>query len=199
MTFTKFCGLRRDEDVTYVNELKPEYIGFVFAKKSKRYVTKEQALSLREKLDPDIKAVGVFVNEEVEVVAEYLNDGVIDIAQLHGKEDETYIQELRTRTVKPIMNVFIMKNVSDLDQIESSSADYVLLDAGSGDGKVFDWNILKQIHRPYFLAGGISKENISEALKFEPYAIDVSSGIETDGFKDYEKMKQLLQVIRKNG
>ncbi|WP_026510518.1 phosphoribosylanthranilate isomerase [Butyrivibrio sp. LC3010] len=212
MTKIKFCGLRREQDITISNELRPDYIGFVFWEKSKRYVTFEEAKGLKQKLDKSIKAVGVFVDEEPEVVAEIANNKTIDIIQLHGHEDEEYIEKLRKMTDAKIIKAFQIRNVKGIEsgggngenkkidrkieQINNSSADMVLIDSGQGTGKAFNWEILQKVTRPYFLAGGINIENIEEAIQISPFAIDVSSGIETGGVKDEEKMKKIVAAKR---
>ena len=196
-TLIKMCGLRRTEDIEAANELKPEYIGFVFFPGSKRCVTPETAKGLKAKLDPEIKAVGVFVDEKPETVAKLLNDGVIDIAQLHGHEDEAYIASLRKLTDRPLIRAFRVRSAEDAVQAQASSADMILLDAGAGDGKTFDWNWLKGVTRPYFLAGGLKPENAGRAVReLKPYAVDVSSGIETGGFKDSAKMRTFTNEVR---
>ena len=198
MTKIKLCGMRRAADIQAANRLKPDYIGFVFAAKSKRYVTPEQAAGLKAILDPDISAVGVFVDEAPEAVAELLNSGVIDIAQLHGSEDEEYLAELRKLTDKPLIRAFRIRTGEDLDAAEKSPADFVLLDAGAGDGKTFDWDLLENFSRPCFLAGGLDPDNVREAIdRCHPYAVDVSSGIETGGFKDEAKMQAFVNNVRK--
>lgn len=198
MTKIKLCGLSRPCDIETANELKPEYIGFVFAQKSKRYVELEKAVQLKQLLSSDIQAVGVFVDETPEVVAELLNSGVIDVVQLHGREDKAYIQRLRQHTDKPIIKAFQIKSQQDLTEAEHCTADYVLLDSGAGTGKVFDWTVLKNIRRPYFLAGGLSPDNVGEAIKLlHPFAVDVSSGIETDNLKDKEKAAAFIAAVRK--
>lgn len=196
MTKIKLCGLTRITDIQTANQLKPDYIGFVFAPKSKRYIKPECAAELKTILDPDIAAVGVFVNEKPEVIAALLNQNIIDLAQLHGTEDELYIQQLRLLTIKPLIKAFKIKNKADLEIAQNSSADHILLDAGAGDGQTFDWDILKSFTRPYFLAGGLNPSNVDEAIKkLSPYAVDVSSGIETAGFKDAAKMKSFVDAV----
>lgn len=198
MTRIKLCGLSRPCDIEAANELKPEYIGFVFAEKSKRYVTQKKAAELKRLLAPTIKAVGVFVNEKPQIVAKLLNDGVIDIAQLHGDEDETYIKRLRALTDKPIIKAFRIETAKHAENAERSCADCVLLDSGAGTGAVFDWQLIQNIKRPYFLAGGLSLDNVGYAVKtLRPYAVDVSSGIETDGLKDKTKMAAFVSAVRK--
>ena len=198
MSKIKLCGLSRKCDIEWANALKPEYIGFVFWSKSKRNVPPEKAKELKDLLSPDIKAVGVFVDEPIENVAELLNDNIIDIAQLHGGEDEEYIKKLRTLSGKPIIKAFLLKSESDTERAEKSTADYILVDSGTGTGKSFDWELLKNISRPYFLAGGLCCENISQAITaLDPYAVDVSSGIETNGCKDKNKMAAFVAAVRK--
>jgi len=194
MTLVKFCGIRRNEDIEAVNDLKPDYIGFVFYKKSKRYVTPKIAEKLKNMLAPGILSVGVFVDEEEENVAGLLNKGIIDIAQLHGNEDEKYIEKLRNMTTKKIIRAFKIRSEADLKAARNSTADYILLDSGAGTGNVFDWKLIKDIGRPFFLAGGLEPENVKEAIeKINPFALDVSSGIETEGFKDRGKMERFLR------
>lgn len=197
MTRIKICGLRRAEDIGAVNGLRPEYIGFVFFRGSKRYVTPEEARTLRDGLAPEIRAVGVFVDEKPETVARLLEEGIIDIAQLHGHEDEAYLAELRKLTDKPLIKAFRVRSAEDALQAQASTADAILLDAGAGDGKTFDWNWLEAVTRPFFLAGGLNPENAGKAVrKLEPYAVDVSSGVETDGVKDVMKMRAFVRAVR---
>ncbi|MBQ8850019.1 MAG: phosphoribosylanthranilate isomerase [Clostridia bacterium] len=198
MTNIKLCGLSRPCDIEMANELKPEYIGFVFAKKSRRYVPPERAAELKKTLLPNIKAVGVFVDGPPEKIAKLLEEDVIDVAQLHGSEDESYIAKLRGLTEKPIIKAFRITDSSDIEGAEKSNADMILLDSGAGTGEVFDWSLLQKIRRPYFLAGGLNCENISEAIRaLHPYAVDVSSGIETDGQKDKNKMAAFVRAVRR--
>lgn len=198
MTRIKLCGITELDTMDAVNELMPEYIGFVFAKKSKRFLTPETAGELKKRLAPGIQAVGVFVDAPMEQVAELLNKGVIDIAQLHGREDEAYIQRLRCLTDKPIIKAFVISGREDVESIEECSADFVLVDSGAGSGMAFDWSLTKEIRRPFFLAGGLDAENVGEAVRqIHPYAVDVSSGIETVGHKDKEKMAAFVAAVRK--
>jgi phosphoribosylanthranilate isomerase len=198
MTKIKLCGLSRPCDIEWANELLPEYIGFVFWEKSKRKVSLETASELKKNLSEKIKAVGVFVDEDAETVASLLNDDIIDIAQLHGNEDEEYIKKLRSLTDKEIIKAFKIKEPEDVTKAVSSSADHILLDAGMGEGKTFDHSLLKEIKRDYFLAGGLDHINITEAVnEYHPFAVDVSSGIETDGVKDREKMTAFVSAVRR--
>lgn len=197
MTKIKLCGLTRSEDIKIANELQPDYIGFVFWDRSKRHITVDKARELKDALSAGIKAVGVFVDEEIDKVASLLNDGIIDIAQLHGNEDEAYIKELKGRTDKPVMKAFQVKNSEDIRKAMDCSADMVLLDSGQGTGSTFNWSLLNEMDRPFFLAGGLNLMNIEDALsKITPYAVDVSSGIETDGKKDYDKMQRFVNTVR---
>lgn len=195
----KLCGLTRPCDIEAVNELQPDYIGFVFAKKSRRYVSPEKAEELKAMLAPGIQAVGVFVNEEPEQIAALLEVGTIDVAQLHGQESETEIRRLRELTDHPLIQAFRIDTEQDVERANASTADYVLLDSGAGGtGTVFDWDLLQAIRRPYFLAGGLDTENLGTVkAKLNPYGVDVSSGIETDGYKDKEKMTAFVAAARK--
>lgn len=200
MTKIKMCGLSRIEDIEAANAIKPDYIGFVFAEISKRRVSALEASKLKSKLDPDIKAVGVFLDDKLDFVASMLNLGIVDVVQLHGSEDEEYIEKVREITNKPIIKAFIIRSKEDVERAEKSTADYILLDGGKGEGKVFDWSLLKDIKRPYFLAGGLNPVNASDAVKaLKPYAVDVSTGIETDGVKDKEKMTAFADAVREEG
>ncbi len=200
MTKIKLCGLTRPEDIAAANELKPEYIGFVFAAKSKRAVSREMAAELKTRLFPEIQAVGVFVNEAPETVAGLLNAGIIDVAQLHGQENESYVECLRKLTNKPLIQAFRVDGPESLAKAEKSPADLILLDSGAGGtGTAFDWTLLEKFKRPYFLAGGLGPDTVGDAVKrLHPYAVDVSSGIETEGKKDEQKMAAFVAAVRNN-
>ena len=199
MTKIKLCGLTRPCDIEYVNELLPEYIGFVFAPKSRRYISPEKAEVLREHLDDRITPVGVFVDEKIEVIADLIKRKIIDIVQLHGNESEQYIEDLRRVIDCPVIKAFRIESEADIVSANNSSADYVLLDSGGGTGKVFDHSLLKDIARPYFLAGGLTPENVKTAVKqLAPFAVDASSSLETDGFKDKNKMTAFVKAVRKD-
>lgn len=207
----KICGLRREEDICCVNAYLPDYIGFVFYPESKRYVTGEQAQKLKEKLDPRIRAVGVFVNADPDEVIALLQKSIIDIAQLHGQESEEQLRKIREQTGKPVIRAVKVTEETDLQKAYQTDADYILLDNGMGSGKPFPWDvILKQLaqeelqeeirRKPIFLAGGISPENMERAAEaFRPYALDLSSSVETEGVKDPEKIRKLMETIRKRG
>ncbi len=199
MTKIKLCGLTRAEDIACANEIKPDYIGFVFWQKSSRCVDVQSAGKLKTTLDPAIKAVGVFVDGNVNVVADIANDGIIDVIQLHGSEDENYIAMLKSMTPAKIIKAFKIKTKEDIDAAIASTADLVLLDAGMGDGRTFDWDLIKGMTRPYILAGGLGCDNVKEAvIKLDPYGVDVSSGIETDGRKDPGKMRRFADIVRES-
>ncbi len=198
MTKIKLCGLSRIEDIETANELKPEYIGLVFAPQSGRCVTPRTAVKLKQTLAAEIQAVGVFVDERLEKIVELSRDGVVDVVQLHGNESEDYIRRLKQRVDKPIVKAFRVKTASDIADAERSSADYILLDSGAGTGAAFDWKLLRNMRRPYFLAGGLAPDNAADAVKrLRPFAVDVSSGIETDGAKDKEKMAAFVAAVRR--
>ena len=198
MTKVKFCGLRRLEDIAAANRLQPDYIGFVFAAASRRCISSDTAAALRDQLAPGITAVGVFVDAEPSAVAALLQRGVIDMAQLHGHEDAAYIARLRALSPQPIIQAFRIRTESDVQRANASCADWVLLDAGAGQGERFDWQLLSGVTRPYFLAGGLSPDNIADAIaQWHPWAVDVSSGIERDGLKDERKMIRFMEQIRR--
>lgn len=198
MTRIKLCGLSRPEDIVAANALQPEYVGFVFAPQSPRFVSPETAERLRRMLSPAIQTVGVFVQQDPQTVAALLNRGILDLAQLHGDEDAHYLVRLRRATKRPIIQAFRVQGAQDIADAMRSKADYVLLDAGAGTGTSFDWNLLRQMERPYFLAGGLDARNAGEAVaRWHPFAVDVSSGIETNGYKDPIKMAAFVSAVRK--
>lgn len=195
MTKLKICGLFRAADIDYVNEAKPDYIGFAFAK-SRRQVNPALARTLRERLDSGITPVGVFVNAPQAEIIQLYRENIISIAQLHGGESRAYIESLKKKGV-PVIKAVRVESGADILAHMDSPADYLLLDNGAGGtGTAFDWNLLSACTRPYFLAGGVNLSNISDALKIHPYCVDVSSGAETDGVKDGEKIHLLAKAIR---
>lgn len=192
----KICGLCRDEDIDYANQVQPDYAGFVFAK-SRRQITEEQAIRFREKLLPQIQTVGVFVNAPAEEIIAYLTDGIIDMAQLHGDETEEDIQYIKAVTHKPVIKAVKVRHRYDVEAWLDSEADYLLFDSGAGSGETFDWELLAGVDREYFLAGGLQPDNLERAMEaVEAYAIDLSSGVETDGVKDFAKMQKVVQTVR---
>ena len=208
MTKIKICGLTRTEDIDVVNEFMPDYIGFVFAK-SRRQVSAEQAKELKNKLRPAIKAVGVFVNEKPENIAEIANQGIIDLIQIHGDEDAAYCAQLRKLTQAPIIKVVRVEREDDLAGIEEFDCDYYLFDTLSskdygGTGKTFDHSILynKGIKKPFFVAGGLNQDNVAAVIEvIKPFGVDASGGVETDGIKDANKIKEFIKqgrIVGKN-
>ena len=199
MTSIKICGLKRLEDVEYVNEVLPEYAGFVFWDKSKRNVDFDFALELRRAMDRRIASVGVFVDRPVEDILELAERKIISLVQLHGHEDSAIIKQLRDKLPGEvrIIKAFEINSEEDIKKANESIADMVLIDSGKGSGKVFDWELLKLINRPYFLAGGLSAENVRQAIdQYRPYAVDVSSKVETDGCKDKQKIISFVNAVR---
>lgn len=198
----KFCGLKSVNDIILINEYKPDYIGFVFAE-SRRKINREKALQMKSRLDKDILAVGVFVNESIDVISRLCHDGIIDLIQLHGDEDEDYIQALKKTTSNKIIKAIRIRHEKDIILLKNLSCDYLLFDTYSshtsgGTGHRFDWSVLEEADtsKPYFLAGGINYQNISDAIRItpSPFCLDLSSGIEMNGVKD----KQLIQDLMQN-
>ena len=198
MVKVKICGLTRMRDIEAVNEYKPDYIGFVFAENSRRKITPQQAVELRKRLRPNIIPVGVFVDETLEDIVALAQDGAIDIIQLHGSQDEGYIQKLKILTGKPIIKAVVAQNKDEIKRWMKSAVDYLLLDnMNGGSGQTFNWDIIGQMDKSYFLAGGLCPENIAEAIsRTKPFAVDVSSGVETDGLKDPAKIKEFIRRVR---
>lgn len=166
-TKIKICGLKRPEDITYVNEAKPDYCGFIIEfPKSSRNVTGALVRELTAKLNPDIIPVGVFVNAAPERVEKLLLDGTIHIAQLHGQEDEAYIRRIQKNTGHQVIKAFSVKTAQDIENVLKSPADYILLDqGGGGTGQTFDWSLIPEIDRPFFLAGGLGADNLETAVR----------------------------------
>lgn len=193
----KICGLSRPEDVAAVNAALPDYCGFVVNfPKSRRNVSPDRLRALRAGLDARIAPVGVFVDQPAELVAELLNEGTLSAAQLHGSEDAAYVAALKKRVLKPIWQAFVIRSPEDVRRANESAADLILLDAGKGDGKTFDWALLGGITRPFALAGGLNAENIPAAMETGAILLDVSSGAETDGFKDKTKINTIVSMIK---
>lgn len=196
-TKIKICGLFRQEDIDYANLVQPDYIGFVFYEKSKRYVSREQAAKLRKSLLPGIEAVGVFVDRPCEEIIGLLEDGIIDMAQLHGEETEEDIRYIQAAAHKPVIKAVKVRSKCDMEAWLDSSAEYLLFDSGMGSGVTFDWGLLAGVTRDFFLAGGLHAGNLAEVLeRISPYAVDLSSGVETDGRKDFEKMRAVVDIVR---
>ena len=213
----KMCGISKVETIPAVVEAKPDYMGLVFAS-SKRQVTVDQAKTLVEELhkqytkrynngaeqsnDDEIKTVGVFVNETLENLVSIAKEANLDAVQLHGDEDEAFIQSLKGRTNVEVWKAVQIRSAADAEAWIDSSADMLLFDAyhkdeRGGTGEVFDWSCLDEFERPFMLAGGIDSTNVARAIRtVRPYGIDISSGIETDGVKDDEKIKAFTNIVR---
>ena len=199
MTKIKICGLKRFEDIEYVNEAKPDYAGFVIEiSKSYRSVSYQKAAKLAEKLDKNIMPVGVFADAPLQLPARLMNAGIISVAQLNGHEDERYIRSLRSMTDGKIIKAFSVTGRQDIEKAISSIADYILLDQGSGgSGRTFDWSLAESAGRKFFLAGGLDLYNLKEAIsRLEPYAVDLSSSLETEGIKDRKKIIKTVEAVR---
>ena len=216
----KMCGISKVETIPAVVEAKPDYMGLVFAP-SKRQVTVEQAKILIEELhrgyakkygsdtehdkNDTIKTVGVFVNETVDNLVTIANEANLDAVQLHGDEDETFIQSLKERTNVEVWKAIQIRTAADTEKWIDSSADMLLFDAyhkdeRGGTGEVFDWSSLDAFERPFMLAGGIDSTNVARAIRtVRPYGIDISSGIETNGVKDDEKITAFTKIVKSIG
>ncbi len=190
----KICGLKRAEDIDAVNLYKPDYIGFVFAG-TKRRITFQQAKRLKQLLAADICAVGVFVDEKIDHIVSLVDDHVIDMIQLHGHEDETYIARLKEKTTATIIKAIRIQDETSLDV--RYDVDYYLLDhCQAGSGQSFDWKLIRNLDKPLFLAGGISLDNLDQALKQDVWGLDISTGVETQGWKDPQKIAKVIRRIR---
>ncbi|WP_295722314.1 phosphoribosylanthranilate isomerase [uncultured Methanobrevibacter sp.] len=213
MVKVKICGLKRAEDIEIINKYNVDYGGFVFAKSS-RQINAKKAEKLSNLLKDNISPVGVFVDEDINFILELFNANIIKIAQLHGKEDEEYIKKLKEKSHNktnkqiPIINSIEIKD-EDINKVNekilnlnNSLSDYILLDSGKGSGKCFNWNLVNKnniIKKPFFLAGGLNSNNIKLAIdEFNPYSVDLSSSVEKNGFKDEEKIKEIVEIVKNN-
>lgn len=198
MVKIKICGIRRLEDIEIANRYQPDYIGFVFAE-SKRQVTHNLARTLKENLDPNITAVGVFVDAPADEILKLYGDEIIDMVQLHGSESEEFILNLKEKTNHElkVIKAIEMYDGIDITEYDDSKADYLLFDSGKGSGKTFDWNLIrKDLKKEFFIAGGLTSQNIKDAInEFNPYAVDLSSSLEVNGFKDENKIREIMEVI----
>lgn len=201
MSRIKICGLSRPCDVDFVSAAKPDLCGFIInVPKSRRNVTPDTVRALRRRLCRDVIPVGVFVNEPPETIVSLTEDGTLSMVQLHGQEDDAYIAALRRRIAVPIIQAFSITGPEDVRRAEQSRADYILLDSGGGTGRTFDWSWLRTAVRPYILAGGLDPENLPQAIaRLHPYAVDLSSGVETDGVKDRSKIFAAVRAVREAG
>ena len=201
-------------DIEYANRIKPDFVGFIFAN-TRRKISAAQAKQFREALDAEIPAVGVFVNEDISVIASLVQDGCIDMIQLHGEEDADYIRRQREICDVPVIKAVKVQTVEQIRQAAALPVDYLLLDTyrkgvPGGTGEAFDWELLREARaaagdtaegelfgKPYFLAGGLHAGNLREAAALGSYGLDISSGIETDGSKDFTKMVEVMELVRK--
>lgn len=201
-------------DIEYANRIKPDFVGFIFAN-TRRKISAAQAKQFREALDAEIPAVGVFVNEDIPVITSLVQNGCIDMIQLHGEEDADYIRRLREVCDVPVIKAVKVQTVEQIRQAAALPVDYLLLDTYrkgvlGGTGEAFDWELLREAKaaagdtaegelfgKPYFLAGGLHAGNLREAAALGSYGLDVSSGIETDGSKDFTKMVKVMELVRK--
>lgn len=200
MAKIKVCGLTRMEDIQAVNEAMPDYCGFVInVEKSRRSCSPLLIKEMVCRLDKRILPVGVFVNAPLRLPTLLLREGTIAMAQLHGQEDEAYIRELQKASRCPVIKAFSVKTFQDVENAMKSPADYILLDQGAGGtGKAFEWSLIPEIRRPFFLAGGLGTENLEEAIaRLKPWAVDLSSSLETEGRKDPEKIRAAVAMVRK--
>lgn len=210
----KLCGMMKPCDIEYANRVKPDFVGFIFAN-TRRKISAAQAKQFREALDAEIPAVGVFVNEDISVITSLVQNGCIDLIQLHGEEDADYIRRLREVCDVPVIKAVKVQTVEQIRQAAALPVDYLLLDTYrkgvlGGTGEAFDWELLREAKivagdtaegelfgKPYFLAGGLHVGNLREAAALGSYGLDVSSGIETDGSKDFTKMVEVMELVRK--
>ncbi len=211
MTRVKICGLKTLSDVELVNRYMPDYVGFVFAN-TKRFVTDEQALSMKSALADGIEAVGVFVDEPLSHIVSLCERKIIDIAQLHGSESEDYIRRLKQETGVRVIKATRVQDARQVSSLMSDEADYMLFDTYKkgtlgGTGERFPIEILEQslaelslqgrAVKPFFLAGGLDPDNVREVLgRTDCFAVDVSTGVETDGVKDGEKIRRFIENVR---
>lgn len=194
MSKIKICGLRREQDIDYVNELKPDFIGFILTAGFRRSITREAAKALKARLSKDITAVGVFVNDSADVINSFIEEGIIDIAQLHGNESAELCKKINAPVIKFLKcDDTIEEKISDYE----SAVDYFLFDSGTGTGNTFDWSKIPKTAKPFFLAGGLGADNLKKAIdETDPFAVDLSSSVETDGFKDYDKIKKVTEIVK---
>ena len=199
MTVIKLCGLLTPDDAKTVNEVMADYAGVILSPGFRRSRTWETAAGIRAVLLPEIPLCGVFVNAPIEEIVPYVQDGIIRAVQLHGREDNSFIEKLRKEIGSAvIIKAFVIRSEEDVRNAADSSADLVLLDGGTGEGKGFDRTMIRGFDRPYLLAGGLNPENAAEAVRLlHPYGVDTSSGIETDGVKDPAKMKAFADAVRR--
>ena len=198
-TKIKICGLRRKEDIVYVNAARPDYCGFILnVPQSRRNMDPEGLIGLLEELDPGIVPVGVFVNEDTNTILRIVRESGLKMIQLHGQEGEEMVRTIRETAGVPVIKAVSVKSREDVERAAGFPADYLLFDCGTGGtGRSFDWSCLEEAKQPYFLAGGIGIHNMKEAVeRFHPFAVDLSSSVETDGVKDEKKIADAVHMLR---
>ena len=198
MTLVKFCGITGSFGTEYVNVTRPDFMGMVFAPGSRHRTDLSEALNMSRDLERDITKVGVFRDQPIEDILKIADEnGVIDMVQLHGSESEEYVDDIRTATDLPVIRAFTVSTAEEASRATESGADFIMFDTGPGTGRTFDWSVLEDVKRPFFLAGGLTPENVGEAIeRVHPYAVDTSSGIETNGQKDPVKMERFMEAVR---
>lgn len=192
MTKIKICGMMRQEDISFVNKYKPDFVGFILSDGFRRTVSLNKASEMAENLNCNIQKVGVFVNEPLSYIENAIEKTGIDIVQLHGSESP----ELCKLVSKPVIKVLTPKDFGKIKDYEPYVS-YFLFDSGTGTGKTFDWNTIPKTEKPFFLAGGISKDNLQFVIEnVKPYAVDMSSSVETNGVKDELKIQEIINKVR---
>ena len=197
----KICGLMRLSDVDAVNAATPDYVGFIFAK-SRRRISRELACLFKQRLNPGIQSVGVFVNAPVNKIHALYEQGILDAVQLHGDEDGAYMDELKKRVSVPVIKAVRVQSTDQIKKAQALPCDYLLLDTynkktAGGTGESFDWSLIPKLDKPYFLAGGLDTHNILQAASLGAYCLDMSSGVETEGVKDARKINEAIDLVRR--
>lgn len=196
----KICGLKSLDDIEIINKVNIDFAGFIFATKSKRKVDINLAFKMKNIINPTIKTVGVFQDQEIDEITELSK--IIDIIQLHGNEDNEFIKRVKEKTNKKVIKAYRADDKLK-ENMENSLADYILIDSDNknsfgGTGQTFDWKIIPKTDKKIFLAGGLNVSNIENAIKtVNPYCVDINSGVETDEKKDEKKILEIVQLIRK--
>ena len=198
-TKIKFCGLRLEEDVKLAASLDADFMGFILSERFRRYVSPDEVSRLKQFVPSRTKTVGVFVDEPEDYVIACAKQADLDMIQLHGCENDAYIADIKEKTGLPVIKMIKPVSIDDIITARQSMADLILLDSGAGGtGRVFDWSLAENLGRDYILAGGLTPVNVGDAVKrLKPFAVDVSSGVETDGSKDSSKMKAFAAEVRK--
>ncbi|MBP5775881.1 MAG: phosphoribosylanthranilate isomerase [Clostridiales bacterium] len=198
-TKIKFCGLRLEEDVKLAASLDADFMGFILSQRFKRYISPDEVSRLKQFVPSKTKTVGVFVDEPEDYVTACAKAADLDMIQLHGSEGDAYIADIKEKTGLPVIKMVKPVSNDDIISARQSVADLILLDSGAGGtGKVFDWSLAENLGRDYILAGGLTPVNVGDAVKrLKPFAVDVSSGVETEGIKDSSKMKAFAAEVRK--